>query len=99
MAELLRQSLFATTAAGLASLGIARAEAAALPTDQPAALFGSISQDRVILPPLHDNSTHSDPPTVNGDPVKTRLGVAVGGLGHLALNQILPGFGRAKPCA
>jgi predicted dehydrogenase len=96
MAELSRRGLFGTTAAGLAGLGIARAEAATLPSDQPAALFGSVSQDRVILPPLHDTSTDSDPPTVNSDPVKARLGVAVVGLGHLALNQILPGFGHAK---
>jgi Oxidoreductase family, NAD-binding Rossmann fold len=96
MAELSRRGLFGTTAAGLAGLGIARAEAATLPSDQPAALFGSVSQDRVILPPLHDTSTDSDPPTLNSDPVKRRLGVAVVGLGHLALNQILPGFGRAK---
>jgi predicted dehydrogenase len=96
MADLSRRGLFGTTAAGLAGLGIARAEAAALPSDQPAALFGSVSQDRVVLPPLHDTSTDSDPPTVNSDPVKVRLGVAVAGLGHLALNQILPGFGRAK---
>jgi predicted dehydrogenase len=96
MAELSRRGLFGTTAAGLAGLGIARAEAATLPSDQPAALFGSVSQDRVILPPLHDTITDSDPPTVNADPVKARLGVAVVGRGHLALNQILPGFGRAK---
>jgi predicted dehydrogenase len=50
MAELSRRGLFGTTAAGLAGLGIARAEAATLPSDQPAALFGSVSQDRVILP-------------------------------------------------
>ena len=37
MAELSRRGLFGTTAAGLAGLGIARAEAATLPSDQPAA--------------------------------------------------------------
>jgi predicted dehydrogenase len=96
MAELSRRGLFGTTVAGLAGLGIARAEAATLPGDEPAALFGTVSGDHVSLPPLHDTSTDSDPPTLNVDPMAKRLGVAVVGLGHLALNQILPAFGRAK---
>ncbi len=96
MTDLSRRTLFGTTAAGLAGLGMASAHAAGLPTDQPAALFGSVSDGKVTLPPLHDTRTDSDPPTVNSDPTGKRLGIAVVGLGHLTLNQILPGFGRAR---
>ena len=41
-------------------------------------------------------ATEPDQPTPNADPVSRRLGVAVVGLGHLALDQILPGFGSSK---
>jgi predicted dehydrogenase len=95
MADLSRRALVGTAAAGIAAIGATRAQAA-LPTDEPPALFGTVAGDRVTLPPLHDTSTDSDPPTINVTPLNKRLGVAVVGLGHLALNQILPAFGRAK---
>jgi predicted dehydrogenase len=95
MADLSRRALVGTAAAGIAAIGARRAQAA-LPTDEPVALFGTVTGDHVTLPPLHDTSTDSDPPTINVTPLKKRLGVAVVGLGHLALNQILPAFGRAK---
>lgn len=76
------------TAAGLAAILPAAAE-------QPRELLGQVSGDRVTLPPIA-NKTEAETPTINLDPVTRRLGVAVVGLGHLALNQILPGFGQAK---
>jgi predicted dehydrogenase len=93
MIDLSRRTLFGTTAAGLI---ISPAQAAGLPSDQPAALFGSVADGKVTLPPLHDTATDNDPETINLDPVNKRLGVAVVGLGHLAINQILPAFGRTK---
>ncbi len=62
---------------------------------QPPALLGSVSEGKVTLPPLHQPS-ESNNPLPNPDPVNKRLGVAVVGLGHLSLEQILPGFGEAK---
>src|SRR4051794_779238 len=62
---------------------------------QPRELFGSVSDGKVTLPPLHAPSESGGPPP-NPDPGNKRLGVAVVGLGNLALGQILPGFGQAK---
>lgn len=50
---------------------------------------------RLELPPINDPSD-GNPPVPNPDPPGRRLGVAVVGLGHLSLNQILPGFGLAR---
>jgi predicted dehydrogenase len=91
-----RYTLIGSAVTGLAAVTAGQAKADALPADEPAALFGTVAGDQVSLPPLHDTATDLDPPTINVEPLNKRLGVAVVGLGHLALNQILPGFGRAK---
>jgi predicted dehydrogenase len=91
-----RNTVLGSAAAGLAALTGSKAQADPLPADEPAALFGAVSGDQVSLPPLHDTATDLDPPTINIDPPNKRLGIAVVGLGHLALNQILPAFGRAR---
>ncbi len=62
---------------------------------EPAALRGNVSADRVTLPPLHAAS-ELNPPVPNRMPPVRRLGVAVVGLGQLALGEIIPGFGSAK---
>ncbi len=62
---------------------------------EPAALRGSVSADAVTLPPLHAAS-ELNPPVPNRLPPARRLGVAVVGLGQLALGEIIPGFGSAK---
>ncbi len=62
---------------------------------EPPALLGSVSGDKVNLPPLHAPSESEGPPP-NAEPLNKRMGVAVVGLGHLSLEQILPGFGQAK---
>ncbi len=86
-----RRSLIGTTAAGV----VAVAGQGALAADQPAALLGQTTGDAVTLPPLM-NPTESEAKVDNLDPVTRRLGVAVVGLGHLSLLQILPGFGEAQ---
>ena len=97
MADLSRRTTLAgAAAAGLAALAGNKARADTLPSDEPVALFGTVTGDTVSLPPLHDTATDLDPPTINVEPPNKRLGIAVVGIGHLALNQILPGFGRAK---
>ncbi len=97
MSEITRRSLVGATTAGLASLGlIGQAEAAETnQQQQPKALLGTVEGDRVTLPPL-DNKSDLSEPAPNLDPPGKRLGVALVGLGHLSLGQILPGFGEAK---
>jgi predicted dehydrogenase len=69
--------------------------AAALPR-----ALGSLDQadpNAVRLPPLHSLKTEAK--EVNPDPSlppRERVGFAVVGLGHLALDQVLPAFGRSK---
>ncbi len=62
---------------------------------QPAALDGTASGTEVSLPKLFAAS-EVEGSTPNLDPPGHRLGVAVVGLGHLSLGQILPGFGTAR---
>ena len=88
--DLNRRTMLAATAAVLGTAATpARAEA-----EDPHAI-GSVADGKVELPPLHAAS-EAGGPISNGDPMARRLGVAVVGLGHLALEQILPGFGQAK---
>ena len=49
----------------------------------------------VSLPPLHA-STEREGDVPNADVPEKKLGVAVVGLGHLALENIIPGFAEAK---
>ncbi len=97
MTDLTRRTLFGTAA--VAGAGLSRiaqgATARAAPGQEPAALRGSVTDGRVSLPPLHDASEANQPPP-NPLPPGRRLGVAVVGLGNLALEQILPGFGDAR---
>ena len=50
---------------------------------------------KIELPPV-EQPGGADQPIPNPDPVGRRLGVAVVGIGHLSLEQILPGFGQAR---
>ena len=80
------------TAAGVATLAAAPSAQAA---DQPEALRGATAGANVTLPRLQ-NPSDAEGSVVNLDPPGRRLGVAVVGLGHLALEEILPGFGQAE---
>lgn len=86
-----RRHLVAATTAGLGLIGSAHA---ATPEEALSALRGSVRDDGVMLPPI-GAPTENNPPTPNPDPLQKRLGVAVVGLGHLSLDQILPGFGQS----
>ncbi|MGI3778169.1 MAG: Gfo/Idh/MocA family protein [Janthinobacterium lividum] len=96
MTDVTRRTLVGSTAAGLAGLGlVGQAHAAEPVAQQPAALFGATKGDTVSLPPLHnDTEVQGQPP--EGQPPAKRLGVAVVGLGHLSLEQIIPGFASSK---
>jgi predicted dehydrogenase len=96
MADVTRRALgsvLGATAIGAAALG--RAQAAVAGGQEPAALRGSVKGDSVTLPPLHED-TDLNGPMPNPDPVTRRLGVAVVGLGALAMGEILPAFGATK---
>ena len=89
--KLSRRTMLAATAT---VLGTAATPGRAAEAEDPHAI-GSVEHGKVELPPLHAAS-EAGGPISNGDPMMQRLGVAVVGLGHLALEQILPGFGQAK---
>ncbi len=90
MPPISRRGLIGATAAGLTTLA-----AAAQAADQPPALLGKVAGGQVTLPPLMA-PTDAEGSVPKLDPIDRRLGVAVVGLGHLSLTQILPGFGQAE---
>ena len=93
MTQATRRQLIAATA-GIVGSGLATGAAHAAEA-QPAELFGSVRDGVVSLPSIHAPS--EGPETLaNPEPPGKRLGVAVVGVGRLALEQILPGFAQAK---
>ncbi len=96
MTDVTRRTLFGT-GVGLAGVGlIAPALAATAGAQQePQALRGSLQDGKVTLPPLHQASEQNGQ-VPNPMPPGRRLGIAVVGLGALALENIIPGFGEAK---
>ena len=89
MADLTRRTVLAASAAA----GLVGAAGAA--EQEPAKLYGSVEDGKVELPPLHAKSEGGGA-VPNREPPAKRLGVAVVGIGHLALEQIIPAFGTAK---
>ena len=91
MTDLSRRAALTAALAGPAlALGDTSARA-----DQPHSLRGTVDGDAVELPKLHEDS-EVEGPTTNFDPLTRRLGVAIVGLGHLAIDQILPGTLTSK---
>ena len=90
MSDLTRRTMLAATA-GIFGTGVASAQQGS----EDVHAIGTVSQGKVELPPLHAAS-EVNAPTPNGDPMTRRLGIAVVGLGHLSLEEILPAFGQAK---
>jgi transposase len=60
-------------------------------------LRGTVQGEQVSLPPL-DNPADISGKVPELDPFEKRVGVAVVGLGRLALTQILPGFAHKPAC-
>ena len=89
MTNVTRRSLAA--AAAVAGLGLATSAQA----DQPPDLLGKTEGGKVELPDLYAPSEARGTIPTPDQPAR-RLGVAVVGLGHLSLEQILPGFGSAR---
>jgi predicted dehydrogenase len=78
----------ATGAASVLGIQLAAAE-------EPQSLRGKAEGDKVELSPINGPG-ESQGQVANPDPVSRRLGVAVVGIGHLTMEQIMPGFGQAK---
>ncbi len=96
MPDLTRRTLFGTTAALAGAAAGATSEALAAEVRQePSVLRGRVADGQVSLPPLHAASEANDEPP-NPLPPGRRLGIAVVGLGTLALEEIIPAFGQAK---
>jgi len=93
MPPLTRRTLVGSTTAGLAGLGLL-GQAQAAEAD-PTNLRGIVTGDQVSLPPL-DNPADQSGKVSQLDPFGKRLGVAVVGLGRLALTEILPGFAQSR---
>ena len=75
---------------------VARAATGAAPAEQqPPALFGQVSGQRVELPHLM-NASDLEGDAPNPDAPARRLGIAVVGLGHLTLGEILPGIAQSR---
>jgi hypothetical protein len=94
MTKLTRRGILSSTAFASAAGFVGTARAA---EGQPTTLFGEVEKGRIILPSLHAPSEGPEA-IANLEPVDKRLGVAVVGLGHLSVEQIMPAFAR-KPKA
>ena len=80
------------TAASVTAAGLLEGQQS---REEPSVLKGTTSNGKVALPPLQAATQLGGAPP-NPEPVGRRSGVAVVGLGHLSLEQILPGFGQAE---
>lgn len=81
--------------AALGSAILALGASAAQAADQPAELRGKVAGGKVELPDLFTGSELNSP-TPSPDALTGKLGVAVVGLGHLSLDEILPGTLSSK---
>ena len=91
MSDVTRRTILASTA-GVAASGLIKP---AMAQQQPPELFGHAEGGKVTLPPLHAASEGGET-LANPQPPGQRLGVAVVGVGHLTLEQIMPAFAEAK---
>ncbi len=93
MSELTRRRIIA--AAGTATAAGLAMPVAAAPAEQQPGFFGAARDGKVEMAPLHAPGEGAEP-LPNREPPGKRLGVAVVGVGHLTLEQIVPAFGSAK---
>ena len=53
-------------------------------------------ENEITLPPLEAKTEQEKGPLPNPEPMEHRIGFAIVGLGHLALEEVLPAFGACK---
>jgi len=95
MPPITRRQLVGSTGAGLAGLGLIGSASAVEPLQESDNLRGTVHGNQVSLPPL-DNPADLSGEVPRNEPLDQRLGIAVVGLGRLALTQILPGFALSR---
>ena len=95
MPDLTRRTLFGSTVGLAAGAGLIAPALGATSEQEPAALRGTVADGKVSLPPLHARS-EQEGSVPNPMPPGKRRGIAVVGLGTLALENIIPAFGEAK---
>ena len=98
-ADPVRRTLLAAGGGLAGGLTLAALPASAAPRATPPAPIdeGTVDVNRVVFDPIHDPQTErpeGQPP--NPDAVTGRVGVAVLGLGRLALQQIIPALAQCK---
>ena len=93
MQPITRRKLVGSTGAGLAGIGLIGSAPVAGP--DAGALRGTVHGNQVSLPPL-DNPADLTGNVPQLDPFEKRAGIAVVGLGRLALTQILPAFAESR---
>ena len=62
----------------------------------PALSAGASEKDRVDFPPIYDKSEKPEQTEPPGDPLNERIGIAIVGLGRIAVNEMLPAFAQSK---
>jgi predicted dehydrogenase len=62
----------------------------------PALPAWASDKDVVKFPPIYDKSENPEQTEMPGDPWKERVGIAIVGLGRIAINEMLPAFEQGK---
>lgn len=62
----------------------------------PALQAGASEKDRVTFPAIYDKSEKPEQTEPPGDPAGERIGIAIVGLGRIAVNEMLPAFAQSK---
>jgi predicted dehydrogenase len=94
-----RRSALMGLGAGAIGVGLASAAAAQAgnpSAGRPAVDLGTVQSGKVSFPPSQDSSEAPLAPPPNPDAPDERIGVAIVGLGKLALDEVLPAFGESK---
>jgi predicted dehydrogenase len=60
------------------------------------AIAAANDQDKVSFPPIYDKSEKPEQTEPPADPWNERVGVAIVGLGRIAVNEMLPAFAQSK---
>lgn len=91
-----RRSTLLGLGAGAVGVGLAGAAAAQSSSGRPAVDLGTVQDGKVSFPPSQDASEAPTSPPPNPSPPDQRVGVAVVGLGKLALDEVLPAFAESN---
>jgi len=62
----------------------------------PALQAAANEKDKVTFPPIYDKSEKPEQTEPPGDPWNERVGIAIVGLGRIAVNEMLPAFAESK---